>query len=114
MSDITKQSLTELVENIKNKKLSSTDATKAFIQRSEKSSELNAYITDDFTSALDKAKKFDQNPNLDLKLPGIPMAVKDLFCTKNVKTTAGSKILNNFVPTYESTCLLYTSDAADE
>ena len=103
MSDITKQSLTELVENIKNKKLSSTDVTKAFIQRSEKSSELNAYITNDFTSALDKAKKFDQNPNLDLKLPGIPMAVKDLFCTKNVKTTAGSKILNNFVPTYEST-----------
>ena len=67
MSDITKQSLTELVENIKKKKLSSTDVTKAFIQRSEKSSELNAYITDDFASALDKAKKFDQNPNLDLK-----------------------------------------------
>ncbi len=103
MSDITKQSLTELVENIKNKKLSSTDVTKAFIDRSEKSEELNAYITKDFTSAIDKAKKFDQKPNLDLKLPGIPMAVKDLFCTKNIKTTAGSKILNNFVPTYEST-----------
>ena len=103
MSDITKQSLTELVENIKNKKLSSTDVTKAFIDRSEKSKVLNAYITNDFTSAIDKAKKFDQKPNLDLKLPGIPMAVKDLFCTKNIKTTAGSKILNNFVPTYEST-----------
>ena len=50
MSDITKQSLTELVENIKNKKLSSTDVTKAFIDRSEKSKELNAYITEDFTS----------------------------------------------------------------
>ena len=103
MSDITKQSLTELVENIKNKKLSSTDVTKAFIDRSEKSEDLNAYITNDFTSALDKAKKFDEKPNLDLKLPGIPMAVKDLFCTKNIKTTAGSKILNNFVPIYEST-----------
>ena len=103
MSDITKQSLTELVENIKNKKLSSTDVTKAFIERSDNSKELNAYITEDFTSALDKAKKFDQKPNFDLKLPGIPMAVKDLFCTKDVKTTAGSKILNNFVPTYEST-----------
>ena len=57
MSDITKQSLTELVENIKNKKLSSTDVTKAFIDRSEKSQELNAYITNDFTSALEKAKK---------------------------------------------------------
>ena len=60
MSDITKQSLTELVKNIKNKKLSSTDVTKAFIDRSEKSEKLNAYITNDFTSALDKAKKFDQ------------------------------------------------------
>jgi len=103
MSDITKQSLTELVENIKNKKLSSTDVTKAFIERSEKSKELNTYITEDFSSALDKAKKFDQKPNLDLKLPGIPMAVKDLFCTKNVKTTASSKILSNLIPTYEST-----------
>ena len=36
-------------------------------------------------------------------MPGIPIAVKDLFCTKNVKTTAGSKILHNFIPTYEST-----------
>ena len=56
MSDIIKQSLTELVKNIKNKKLSSTDVTKAFIERSEKSKELNAYITDDFASALEKAK----------------------------------------------------------
>ena len=45
MSEITKQSLTELVENIKNKKLSSTDVTKAFIDRSEKSDELNAYLS---------------------------------------------------------------------
>ena len=85
MTDITKQSLSELVENIKNKKLSSTDVTKAFVERSEKSKELNAYITEDFTSALDKAKKFDQKPNFELKLSGIPMAVKDLFCTKILK-----------------------------
>ena len=94
MSDITNQSLTELVENIKNKKLSSTDVTKAFIERSEKSKELNAYISEDFTSALDKAKKFDQKPNLDLKLPGVPIAVKDLFCTKDVKTTAGLSLIH--------------------
>ena len=103
MTDITKQSLSDLVKNIKNKKLSSEEVTKAFIDRSEKSKELNAYITEDYSSALEKAKKFDQKPNLDLKLPGIPMAVKDLFCTKDIRTTAGSKILNNFIPTYEST-----------
>jgi len=103
MSDITKQSLSELVENIKSKKLSSSEVTKAFVERSEKSKELNAYITEDYANALNKAKKFDEKPNLDLKLPGIPMAVKDLFCTRDLRTTAGSKILNNFVPTYEST-----------
>jgi aspartyl-tRNA(Asn)/glutamyl-tRNA(Gln) amidotransferase subunit A len=103
MSDITTQSLTSLVNNIKNKKLSSEEVTQAFVDRSEKSKELNAYITEDFSNAINKAKKFDQNPNLDLKLPGIPLAVKDLFCTENIRTTAGSKILENFIPTYEST-----------
>ena len=103
MTEITSLTLTELIDNIKEKKLSSFEITKAFIERSEKSKKLNAYITEDFSSAIDKAKKFDENPKFDLKLPGIPIAVKDLFCTNGVKTTAGSKILNNFIPTYEST-----------
>jgi len=103
MSEITSLTLTELVKNIKEKKVSSTDVTKSFIDRSNKSKKLNTYITEDFESAIEKAKKFDENPNFDLKLPGIPIAVKDLFCTNGVKTTAGSKILNNFIPTYEST-----------
>ena len=103
MSDITSQTLVELVKNIKEKKISSEETTKAFIERGEKSKDLNTYITEDFSSALQKAKKFDQKPNFDLKLPGIPMAVKDLFCTNGVKTTAGSKILSNFIPPYEST-----------
>ena len=103
MSEVTTLSLTDLVQNIKEKKLSSHEVTKAFIDRSEKSKILNTYITEDFSSALEKAKSFDNKPNFDLKLPGIPIAVKDLFCTNGVKTTAGSKILNNFIPTYEST-----------
>ncbi|WP_415291295.1 Asp-tRNA(Asn)/Glu-tRNA(Gln) amidotransferase subunit GatA [Candidatus Pelagibacter sp. Uisw_136] len=103
MSDITSLTLTELVKNIKDKKISSEETTKAFIDRGEKSRDLNAYITEDFSNALLKAKSFDQKPNFDLKLPGVPMAVKDLFCTKDVKTTAGSKILNNFIPPYEFT-----------
>ena len=103
MSNITSLTLTELVKNIKDKKISSEETTKAFIDRGEKSRDLNAYITEDFSNALEKAKSFDQKPNFDLKLPGVPMAVKDLFCTKDLKTTAGSKILNNFIPPYEST-----------
>ena len=103
MSDITKQSLNSLIKNIKEKKLSSYEITKSFVERSEKSKKLNAYITEDFSNALVKAKKFDDSPNFDLKLPGIPIAVKDLFCTNGIKTTAASKILNNFIPTYEST-----------
>ena len=101
MSDPTSQTLTELIKNIKDKKISSEEVTKAFIERGKKSKELNTYITEDFSNALDKAKSFDQKPNFDLKLPGVPMAVKDLFCTNGVKTTAGSKILNNFIPPYE-------------
>jgi len=103
MSYITSLTLTDLIKKIKGKKISSEETTKAFIDRGEKSRDLNAYITEDFTSALEKAKNFDKKPNFDLKLPGIPMAVKDLFCTNGVKTTAGSKILNNFIPPYEST-----------
>ena len=103
MSDITSLTLTKLVKNIKDKKISSEEATKAFIVRGEKSRDLNAYITEDFSNAIKKAQNFDQKPNFDLKLPGVPMAVKDLFCTNGVKTTAGSKMLNNFIPPYEST-----------
>ena len=103
MSDITKLTLSELIKNIKDKKISSFEITKAFVERSEKSKLLNSYITEDFKSALSKAKKFDEKPNFNLKLPGIPIAVKDLFCTYGVRTTAGSKILSNFTPSYEST-----------
>ena len=103
MSDITSQTLIELINNIKQKKISSLEITQAFIDRSMKSKKLNTYITESFELALNKAKKFDNKPNYDLKLPGIPIAVKDLFCTDGVRTTAGSKMLKNFIPTYEST-----------
>ena len=103
MSNITDLKLVELVDKIKKKELSSTEVTIAFIERSKKSKKLNAYISENYENATKKAKIFDQKPDFKKKLPGIPIAVKDLFCTKNIRTTAGSKILENFVPTYEST-----------
>ena len=103
MSNITDLKLVELVDKIKKKELSSTEVTIAFVNRSQKSKKLNAYISENYENAIKKAKIFDQKPDFKKKLPGIPIAVKDLFCTKNIRTTAGSKILENFVPTYEST-----------
>ncbi len=103
MTNITDLTLAELVNKVKKKDVSSKEITTAYVDRSEKSKKLNTYITDNFENALKKANDFDNNPNYEIKLPGIPIAVKDLFCTKDVKTTAGSKILNNFIPTYEST-----------
>ena len=103
MSDIINFTLSALIDKIKNKELSSQEITKAYIARAEKSKDLNTYITTDFENAIEKAKKFDEKGNFDYKLPGVPLAVKDLFCTNNLKTTAGSKILSNFIPSYEST-----------
>ena len=103
MSDIININLFELVSNIKDKKISSNEVTNAYIERSKKSKHLNSYNEETFDLALKKSKEFDSKPDFNKKLPGVPIAVKDLFCTKNVKTTASSKILNNFVPTYEST-----------
>jgi len=103
MSNISELTLTKIINGIKKKEFSSEEVTKSFIINSKKSKKLNTYITECFDDALKSAKNFDKKKDFKGLLSGIPLAVKDLFCTKNVKTTAGSKILNNFVPTYEST-----------
>jgi aspartyl-tRNA(Asn)/glutamyl-tRNA(Gln) amidotransferase subunit A len=103
MSDLSNYTLVDLVEGIKNKDFTSEEVTKSFIKNSEVSDKLNTFITKSFDQALVSAKNFDKKSKPNGLLGGIPIAVKDMFCTKDVKTTAGSKILNNFVPTYEST-----------
>ena len=103
MSDITKLSLVDTVNNIKNKSISCEEVTSAYIKRINKSKKLNCYIENDFEQAINKAKSLDNKSDKNKKLFGAPIAVKDLFCTKNLQTTASSKILKGFKPQYEST-----------
>ena len=103
MSNIYELTLTKLVNGIKKKDFTSEEVTNSFINNSKKAKKLNSYITECFDKALKDAKNFDKKKDFNGLLSGIPLAVKDLFCTKNIKTTAGSKILHNFIPTYEST-----------
>ena len=103
MSDITKRSLTEIVDLIKKKEIKSEELTQSFINNINSDKKLNTFITNCSEQALEKAKNFDENPNYESLLSGVPIAVKDLFCTQSVKTTAGSKMLENFIPNYEST-----------
>ena len=103
MANISDLTLTKIVSGIKKKEFTSEEVTNSFIKNSQKSKKLNTYITECFDEALKVAKNFDKKKDFKGLLSGVPLAVKDLFCTKNVKTTAGSKILHNFIPTYEST-----------
>ena len=113
MSELTKLTLVESVKHIKEKKCSATELVNAYVKRIEKSDKLNCFNTKDLENAVSKAKKIDADKKFDKVLVGAPIAVKDLFCTKGVKTTASSKILSNFVPTYESTVTekLWNEDA---
>lgn len=97
--------ISEAKKGLKNKEFSSVELMNYYIDRIEKYSELNAYVTLDKDKAIEAAKEADQkiSKNEDSPLLGVPIAVKDLFCTKGTRTTACSKILSEFVPQYEST-----------
>ena len=103
MTDLTKNNLLENVNLIKKKEIKSEELTLAYVQNIKKGKKLNSFITECCDSAITNAKNFDQKSNYEGLLSGIPLAVKDLFCTSGVKTTAASKMLENFVPNYEST-----------
>ena len=103
MSEIYQLTLCELIGKIKTKEISCEEATKSYVNRARISEKLNCFIENTFDQALKKAK--DQNDKIDnkKKLFGAPFAVKDLFCTKGIQTTASSKMLEGFKPQYEST-----------
>lgn len=81
-----------------------TDLTEGFFRDIERRRDLNAYLTLNKEGALKQAEASDQRRREGRALPldGIPLAIKDNFCTEGLRTTAGSKILEDFTPTYES------------
>ena len=99
------QSLIGLTKALRLKKISSTELTKHFLLRIEKAKSLNAFISIDEENALIEAKIADEllkNNNASV-LTGIPLAHKDIFCTKSMPTTCGSKMLVNFNSPYCAT-----------
>lgn len=97
--------ITEALKGLKDKKFSATELVSAHIKQVEACDHLNAFITKTPELALKQAAESDARiAKGEMRvLEGIPIAMKDLYCTKAVTTTAASQILKNFVPTYEST-----------
>ncbi len=98
-------SLYEVKSGLLSKKFSSVEITKCFLERIEKYKNLNAFITVCPEQALESAKQSDQKiaNGMAGEMEGIPLAIKDLYMTKGIRTTSGSKMLENFIAPYEST-----------
>ena len=105
MSDLTSLSLTEARDGLAKKEFSAGELAQAHIAAIERARALNTYVLETPERAAEMAKASDARiaKGEAGPLEGIPLAVKDMFCTAGVRTTACSHILDNFVPTYEST-----------
>lgn len=99
---------------LKNKDFSSLDLTKSCLERIKKvDNKLNAFITVSEKEATEMAKEADDRRKNGSKAPllGIPFAVKDLYLTKGVKTTAGSHVLENYIGQYDATAITRLNEA---
>jgi aspartyl-tRNA(Asn)/glutamyl-tRNA(Gln) amidotransferase subunit A len=105
MSDLTKLTLAAARDALKKKEVTSVELTGAYLKEMEAATALNAYVTVTADKALAMAKTADERlaKGEGEALEGVPLGVKDLFNTKDVRTTASSRMLDNFVPPYEST-----------
>jgi len=98
-------SLTALRDMLRRREISSTELTQHCLDRIAKHSDLNAFVTVDESGAMTAAAVADEQlgrGEADL-LTGVPIAHKDIFCTRGVLTTCGSKMLENFVSPYDAT-----------
>ncbi|ETO91448.1 MAG: glutamyl-tRNA(Gln) amidotransferase subunit A [Candidatus Xenolissoclinum pacificiensis L6] len=115
MSSLSDLSVVQMISGLKNKDFSSEQLTQAFLNNIDARNDvLNAFITVDPEKALLQAREADtriaQGSMLSV-LDGIPIAVKDVFCTKDMRTTAASHILSNFIPEYDATVVAKIKEA---
>ena len=105
VTELTSLSLTEARDGLKKKSFSASELAAAHLTAIEKARALNAFVLETPDRAAEMAKACDARIAAGKAGPleGIPLAVKDMFCTAGVRSTACSHILDNFVPTYEST-----------
>lgn len=102
------QTVAQLSRALQNREISSTELTRAFLQRIARlDGQLNSFITVDEESALAAAAQADQRLAAGdaPALAGIPIAHKDIFCTRGMRTSCGSRMLDNFVPPYDATLI---------
>lgn len=113
MTELTDLTIAEALQGLKNKDFTATELTGAYIENMEKGRRYNAYVTETPDKALDAAKAADERYRAGTAraLEGIPLGIKDLFCTKDIRTTACSHIIDNFIPPYESTVTANLLDA---
>ncbi len=104
--DLLKSDFSQINSAIRNKKISCQEVAEFFLNRAQKlDKQLNSIITYN-EKLIDQAKKLDQEISSGKEpgiLVGLPFGIKDMLCTKGIKTTAGSKMLGNFIPPYDST-----------
>ncbi len=102
---ITNLSIKEMQESLKNKEISSVEITTAYLENiAKRDDEIGSYITVTKDLALESAKKADEtiSSGNGKSLTGIPMGLKDNICTKDIKTTCASKMLQDFTPVYDA------------